>query len=122
MLFTISQTRSDYLEGNSIPKQPHKKAWLKAIARYDTRTCSEEYYNAHIKGKKNALWKAEGTNHTVTKSGGIRRKMGTEKVWVIAFATLEDLIKFVSNNGECIISPKSYNNLPSIEIYNDYRE
>jgi hypothetical protein len=43
--------------------------------------------------------------------------------WVVHIEDLDDLIDFVKRYGNIIISAESsYNTLPTIEIYDDYRE
>ena len=66
-------------------------------------------------------WLKYGTEHT-TWSGGIRRRLEDRAVWTI---DIPNLLAFVAEHGHCILeaaNPDTGKLLPSIEIYDDYRE
>lgn len=82
------------------------------------RTCSEEQYNRLFAKSEGGEWRSIGYDHT-TYSGGIERKETTnETAW---FLNVEDVIEFVKEHGECVISVSECG-FPVLEIYDYYRE
>lgn len=102
-------------------ESPWKTAKKEPFPRYDTRTCTEEYYNEHLTRHDGKKWREVGTDHTVLPDGNIRRTMEDENVWVVEINTLEELMKLQEECGHSIII-SSRNPIPSIEIYDGYRE
>lgn len=87
---------------------------------YEERTCTEEYYNEKFALREGGNWKDRGSEHSITEQGNIKRRRERDvKVWLIELNSLEELMEFVKENGQCIVT--SYKH-PAIEIYDDYRE
>ncbi len=67
-------------------------------------------------------WKSKGENHTFE---GVQLSLEVKKTrWVIEINSLEDLVELQKEHGELVIG-SSYNHkdqIPSIEIYDSYRE
>lgn len=59
--------------------------------------------------------------NSVVRVGNTTESM-TYKKWVVNIDTLEGLISFVRENGDCIITAAGEYEYPSIEIYDEYRE
>ena len=105
-------------------ERPCDEAKLERVESWHTRTCTEEVFNAKF-SKKEGLWRDSGTEHTVTKAGHITKRVEDDDAWVIEIKSLAGLVKFMDKYGSCIIdmeSDYSPSKLPTIEIYDDYRE
>ena len=46
----------------------------------------------------------------------------TEALWVIDFEIVDDLMRFFYEYGDIVIRRGSWDGLPTVEIYDDYRE
>jgi len=115
MKFIISRT-SEWGDDS-----PHNNAKKEFVEHWRTRTCSEDEFNK-IFSSREGLWRNKGKDHTVTEKGYIKRRESDVEVWIIEINTLEELIKLSSEN-QIIVGPISeMHNLPTIEIYDDYRE
>lgn len=87
---------------------------------YDTRTFKtfEEYDK---RGFRDGRFLDRGTEHEVLPNGeGIRRRIKGEPGWFVEVESLEDLMALNQRYGVLIIS--THEGVPSIEIYDDYRE
>jgi hypothetical protein len=49
-------------------------------------------------------------------------KTETEALWVIDFEIVDDLMRFFYEYGDLVIRRGCWNGLPTVEIYDDYRE
>jgi len=102
---------------------------------YDDKPCEEAYLDKYIytderqindpskfyykENKEN--WYKEGKNHRV-EDGHIKRDFENE-AYFININSLEELNELSNKYGELVISSSFGNkNIPSIEIYDDYRE
>lgn len=65
----------------------------------------------------NGDWFTRGTNHRI-EDGNICRDIGTYNEW---FVDIEDVLLFVKKYGSCVLSVGE-KDVPTIEIYDDYRE
>lgn len=88
---------------------------------WDRRTCkTPEEYDARL--GLDEPWHSKGTKHQ--KDGdGIKRAMGPRDCWYVELDSFDDLLAFAAEYGELVLghalgSP----DVPSIEIYDDYRE
>lgn len=114
MKFRITRTSGNYFD----EAKPCEKAVKGTYLYTHTRSCTEEEFNrkhAHREG----LWRSKGINHRVDSRGYIQREDEIEG-FLIEINTLEELVAFIDEVGEIIISKD--NPLPEIEIYDDYRE
>jgi hypothetical protein len=84
-----------------------------------TRTYTEEEFNKRF-AHRDGLWRSKGINHRVNKDGNIQRDDERE-CFIIEFNTLEELVQFVETNGDIVVSTLD-SNIPTIEIYDGYRE
>ena len=102
---------------------PCEGAKPKKVDFWHTRTCTEEVFNARF-GKSEGLWRANGSDHTLTSEGFITKKQGTQLVWVIKIKNLNELSSFVAKHGSVILSieDEGPNKRMGLEIYDDYRE
>ena len=115
MIFQVERTSAKPNE------KPYKDCFPLKIKRVDVRRFhSPEEYNRNLKDN----WFAKGTNHRITKEGYIARDFGFEEEWGIRIDSLEELMDFYKNVGEDIIITNSFLNddIPALEIYDDYRE
>ena len=100
--------------------QPCEEAKRKTVIAVDERTVNDP---KHLKCMSADEWYTDPKyfNHRV-ENRHIKRDYKT-KEWVVEINTLEELLKFINKYGQVIIgSWYKYKNLPSIEIYDDYRE
>lgn len=67
-------------------------------------------------------WFAQGINHKKTKNEIERTFKDNKKGMFININTLETLADFVSDYGRIILSNSDYDEIPTIEIYDTYRE
>ncbi len=107
-------------------EMPYKTAVQEYVPQYDVRTCTEEYYNNNMprmRGRETEprqKWRDTGTEHTVLPNGHISRRMPQDRlIWTIEIESLEQLMALQNEVGSLVIS---YDNMPSIEIYDTYRE
>lgn len=107
-------TRTSMFEGI-----PCEEAYLDTYIRIDERTVSDPK-NLNFKLDKEE-WYKTGENHRV-ENGHIKRDFKNE-AYFIDINSLEELNKLHEKYGDLVIS-NSWNNtsIPSIEIYDDYRE
>ena len=98
-------------------EQPCKEVYKDEYVYVDERTVSNP---AKIKQKGYPeKWYNEGRNHRVEK-GHIKRDF-VDTGWFVNIDSLEQLIKFQNKYGEIIVG-EYCDGVPSIEIYDDYRE
>lgn len=105
-------------------KIPPCEGVYKGKAEYiQTRTCSENYFNEHH-SEREGLWRDHGFDHKETENGWITRRMEDVDVWFIDLNTMDDLMKFIENNGGSVVIEKYWQNEKDwcIEIYDGYRE
>lgn len=102
--------------------KPHDLAFKCNFPQWDVRTTTEEDFNNRIRlfsrGDGALPWKEYGRNHEVMPNGHIRRQLQDKEEWAIDIASLDDLLKLAEKN-EIIVS---MGEMPSVEIYDDYRE
>jgi hypothetical protein len=92
------------------------------VEHWMIRTCTEETFNLKF-GTREGLWRSKGTNHKKTHNGEwIMRRENDVEVWGIEINTIEELIDFAKKNGELVFKFEENHNIPSIEIYDGYRE
>ncbi len=88
----------------------------------DRRTFKSEAEHDKVSPKQK--WRSMGTNHGFwyDKDGkkGICRTLDPQPIWTIEL-DLEGLLALANEEGSVVIGGSSYE-LPSIEIYDDYRE
>ena len=114
MKFRITRT-----SGSSVDEaKPCEKAVKGTYLYTHTRTCTEEEFNRKFADRE-GLWRSKGINHRVDSRGYIQREHEIEG-FLIEINTLEELVAFIDEVGEIIISKD--NPMPEIEIYDDYRE
>ena len=114
MKFRITRTSGSCVN----EAKPCEKAVKGTYLYTHTRTCTEEEFNrkhAHREG----LWRSKGINHRVDSRGYIQREDEREG-FLIEINTLEELVAFVDEVGDIVISKD--NPMPEIEIYDSYRE
>jgi hypothetical protein len=105
-------------------QQPCRGAVKARHPRWDVRTCSAEEFDRKDLGA-GTPWLGEGEEHRVLANGYIARRMGDVSGWVLGFGSVEELLAFAEEHGELVLSPAEYGlpgNLPTLEIYDDYRE
>jgi hypothetical protein len=116
MNFIISRT-SQYFNENP----PCEESFKKPLPSFHIRTCTEEEFNKRYSDRE-GLWRSEGTNHTVTEEGYIKRQEADKEEWCVNIKSIEELMSFHEKHGTLIIK-RGYSSLvPEIEIYDDYRE
>jgi hypothetical protein len=115
MKFIISRARGG-------KGKPHEDAFLSEHEVWDTRYCSEEFFNTDL-ARNGRLWRSQGTKHKVTGNGHISRMTGKKELWTIEIPTLDDLVKFMKQNERIILEddPGTYVT-PMLTIYDDYIE
>ena len=97
-----------------------EEAQLGIRPRYDTRTFKtfEEYDKRRF---RDGRFLDRGTEHEVLPNGeGIRRRIEDKEAWFVEVESLEDLMALNQRYGNLIIS--THDVVPSIEIYDGYRE
>lgn len=116
MKFKISRT------SYSRDIKPCYDAYKMELPYYHIRTCTEDEFNERFSNSE-GLWRNNGTDHHITNEGHIIRQEQTETCWVIEFKSLKKLLEFSDQFGKIIIEPNVTNrDLPTIEIYDSYRE
>jgi len=101
-------------------EKPVKSAKKITVGYWHERTCTEEFFNERF-GKNEGLWKSKGVKHQKTHNGEWIKRLQEETKWTIEINTLEELIKFCKKHGNIIVDSDDCD-IPSIEIYDDYRE
>lgn len=110
---------------------PCEEATRTMCKRFDVRTCkSFEEFDERL-GREQP-WTSRGTEHKVLRgprggATGISRRLEDEPAWTVTL-DLMGLLKFSQKYGDLVLStspaesdnPEDY--MPSIEIYDDYRE
>ena len=114
MKFRITRTSSNYFD----EARPCEKAVKGTYLYTHTRTCTEEEFNRKFADRE-GLWRSKGINHRVDSRGYIQREDEREG-FLIEISTLEELVAFVDEVGDIVISKD--NPMPEIEIYDGYRE
>lgn len=104
------------INGNIDNECPCEGANLAHEPYWDTRTCSEEYYNDNIAVHDGGTWLSQGTRHHETENGWIRRQLGTFPEWTINIDTMEEMTSFIEKNGPVTITPAERPKLWEIEI------
>jgi len=101
---------------------PCANAFRSSFPKWHVRTCSEGEFNYRFSASEGE-WRANGKNHKVLANGYIARQEDDVERWSIELNTLEEIMAFIAENGQIIISEEDYNcPNPTIEIYDDYRE
>ncbi len=118
MIYSIIRT-SNWMDETP----PIDKAFIANHECWQTRTCTEEYFNKHFSYRE-GLWKSKGTNHKEVEGGKwISRQEEDVEKWSIEINTLEELMAIVKEHGDIIIKQNGMNTVtPEIEIYDGYRE
>lgn len=72
-------------------------------------------------GNREGTWLSKGINHHINDRGFIQRTHPNENEgWFMEVSTLDELLKFIKNVKEDVVI--SMKDVPTIEIYDDYRE
>ena len=103
--------------------KPCEEAYLKKLTFVDIRGTDDPSKIPAGQGETE-WWYSEGTNHRLI-DNEIARDLEQKDIWCISINSLEELMAFQSKyKNDVIISTDSYGfpNMPSIEIYDDYRE
>lgn len=114
--------------------KPCKEAKKITVPHWQTRMCSEEYFDRNFSHRE-GLWRSSGSGHRAVKakyensiSGHkewITRREEDRKVWGVEVDSLEALVELVGKYGEIILSRYDYADeevIYKLEIYDDYRE
>lgn len=97
-------------------KKPCKEAYKSECIQIDRRVVDDP---SKLRDGKD--WYKTGHNHRVV-NGKLERDFVT-KCWSIEINTLEELNAFVLTYGDIVIQKQGvFYNVPTIEIYDDYRE
>lgn len=100
---------------------PCEKAYNIELLRWECRTVSEEEFDRKFSASE-GTWRSKGSNHKVDERGYVLRSHPDE-TWVVDISSIEELIEFSREYGQLVFSCEHYAyDLPSIEIYDDYRE
>lgn len=114
MKFHISRT-SDGID----EMQPHEKAYKDKYIHIDSRYTDDSNKLNHKEDRDN--WYNKGNNHRV-ENGHIKRDF-QEESWFIDIDSLKELIDFLNEVGSIVVTKFIWNeDIPEIEIYDDYRE
>ncbi len=113
MKFTIKRTSlwSD--------EEPCEEATLEHGVYVDVRTSDDPAKVPYYKGES-AWWYSEGTNHRI-EDGHIKRDLPRD-YYVIKIESLDDLVRLSDKYGSLIVGKSINYTIPTIEIYDDYRE
>jgi hypothetical protein len=102
-------------------EQPCAEAHQETVVSYDRRNADTPEKIPLSRGQSANWWYEHGRNHRVERKMIVRDF--DENVWMVEFATLEELLAFSHEYGELIIGPWQNNlDYEHIEIYDDYRE
>lgn len=85
----------------------------------ERRACSEEEFNKCFSSRE-GLWRSKGVEHSTYDGGIQRRHPMSETGWFLEIESLDALKSFCENVKYDIIV--SFDQIPEIEIYDDYRE
>lgn len=111
MKFRVSRTSMNE------EKKPCKEAYKSTCFRIDRRVVDDPSKLRY----KEENWYKEGKNHRVV-NGMIARDFD-EKCWAIELNTLEELNAFILTYGDVVIQKEDWlYDLPTLEIYDTYRE
>ena len=118
MIYTIIKT--SFLNDKT---PPIEKVFKLKHESWQTRSCTEEYFNINFSGKE-GLWRSKGTNHIkVEGDKWISRRVDDAEKWSIEINTLEELMALVRDHGDIIVKACGINTVtPEIEIYNAFTE
>ena len=127
--FHISRTSQPYyssIEGAGAEKIMEALADIHIAAEPQAFTVIDRRYyptTDHMSSVQLRYWLAEGTDHTVV-DGCIQRTLGQELRPVVTFASSEELIAFLLEERVIVGAPNEgyLPALPTLEIYDDYRE
>ena len=115
MKFIVSKT-SDF--GDSKPCDEAKES---TFTRVDTRAVD---CPSKLQFPSDELWLQEGENHRIV-DGEITRDFPGQLCWVVEIDSLEELVEFMDRQEVDLIlsrEPDVLENIPTIELYDDYRE
>lgn len=111
MKFIITKT-SEW--GNKKPIDNNENLIFESVIRYDRRTISKEALQAKFPNR-------DYSDFINTDYGCC--KQFDDKAWVLEIKNLNELLKFQKNvDCEIILNQNNDYNLPTIEIYDNYRE
>lgn len=99
-----------------------ERLYYKKYTRIDTRTVDDPQKLPRSVGDS---WYDKGSSHKVNDRGCITREFpDSQPGWFIKLNSLEELMAFIDGVGhEVVIGYSMWNlNVPSIEIYDTYRE
>ena len=102
-------------------KKEIEGSFLELTPVWEERTVSEDRYNKRFSYHE-GLWRSVGFNHSINAIGNIVRQMGQHKERVVIIDSIDELEKLSLKYGELIINYKTSPMMPTIEIYDDYRE
>lgn len=68
------------------------------------------------------FWPDDSRVYLNEETGRVEIDCGDEKQWRIEIKSLDDLMEFINKNGQCVVYQDDDDELPTIEIYDDYRE
>lgn len=99
--------------------KPCKEAKLEPVVRLDIRTVSDPAKLGSPEGRRD--WYKKGKNHRV-EQGHIVREFD-DRAWFVEINSLDELLAFKEKYGQLIVGDYLFNHtIPSIEIYDGYRE
>ena len=118
MIYIVSKT-SQY--GQDYP--PFENSFKHKHENWQTRSCTEEYFDKNHSAREGS-WRSNGKNHKTCNEGKwITRQHPDVDLWSIEINSLEELLRFIEDNGRIIIGQSNDNGgVMEIEIYDDYRE
>jgi hypothetical protein len=126
MRFRVTRTSMRY--GDDV-KPPCDDAEPGPVERWDIRTFkSAEEFDSKFAGTRFGKWHDRGTDHQVIRgprgeARGIKRRVDDEPGWFVELADLAALLAFHATHGELVIeTDECYGSVPTIEIYDGWRE
>lgn len=84
---------------------------------YDEHMMDLEDYNEYISEKKKPCEEAKLINCIINNYG-----IDNQNRWCVELSTTEDIINFINKNGKIIINKSEVYDIPTIEIYDSWRE
>ena len=105
-------------------EKPYEKCVREIVDRIEVRSLNTpEQYDTRFSTRE-GKWLSRGVNHCINEEGYIQRTHKNDReVWVIEVNTLDELIALQKEIGEeLILSTVRYDGVPSLEIYDSYRE
>ena len=114
MKFTIRRASAS---GRFQVDKPCENAIKEELTFYDKY---EDYTFEDYQRVNKVSFFAEGFDHKVYEKGIVRSIK--KDYWTIAFNSLEELIEFISKNGDVVICEKNDTDYNHIIIYDDYME